>query len=246
LIIGPAFAIFGLSTDSPLGNQPMPRERNKRLRIAAPLLAAFLLTTGCKDDGGGISNPYPGDNDVSVVCAFGDELTSGFGDGAPYPAKLEDKIGQTVRNSGRAGTTAAGGVARIQSTLSDIKPGFVLILYGINDVLQSSRTTTILAAIEEMVITSKQNSVVPVLATYPVPNREYQVYAYNTVQLNRGIRDLAESYGIHCIDLEKLFSNGMDPANPDLPLPIYAYYIDGIRPSEQGTDIMANAFAGLF
>ena len=98
-----------------------------------------------------------------------------------------------------------------------------------------------------MVLICKQNNVVPVLATYPVPIAGHKLFAYNTIMLNNGIRTISSANGIPYVDLEREFSMGEDPANSNwvVPNPLL-YEPDGLHPNDAGTQIMALAFADLF
>lgn len=76
------------------------------------------------------------------IIAFGDSLTAGLG--IPYnqafPAQLENKLrakGYAVHviNAGVSGETTAGGLARLEWTLSQ-KPDYVILELGANDMLR--------------------------------------------------------------------------------------------------------------
>ena len=90
-------------------------------------------------------------------------------------------------------------------------------------------------SLERMVAISQDNHVVPVLATYPQPIGDRALFAEKTLLLNTGIRDLAKTAKIKCVDLEREFA-----AEPEL------YEDDGLHPNDAGTEVMAQAFADLF
>jgi len=216
----------------------------------AVLFAGWLA--GC-DDGGGsgskLENPNPGDNDLNVVVAFGDSLTSGVGQGVtPYPPRLAGLIGKTVHNEGIGGSKALENVDRAQRVIDRHRPAFMLILYGYNDIINGRRTSTVVSAIEEMALVCEQNNVVPVVATYPIPIRGHRVFAYGVFLLNEGIRDMARARGIVCVNLEKEFATGeKDSPDSDWYIPDPALYLsDGLHPSDAGAQVMALSFADLF
>jgi acyl-CoA thioesterase I len=209
-------------------------------RASLSLLFSFALVlgfAGCGGGGdGGLQNNNPGTNDVNVVVAFGDSITAGTSCDCPsYPDRLANLIGKTVRNSGSDGSLASHNVERAQSVINSRQPGFMLILYGINDVIHGDNVNGIVEALYQMVSICKHNNVVPVLATYPQPIRGHTIFAYSTLALNTGIRSLAASEGIKCVDLEAEFN--ADPA---------LYESDGLHPNDAGTQIVALAFADLF
>lgn len=200
------------------------------------LLAGFLAGCGGGGGGGGLQNKDPGSNDLNVVVAFGDSLTNGSEcDCAPYPRRLAQMIGKSVPNTGVGATRAIDNVERTQEAIDKYHPAFMLILYGVNDIIHSSEVDAILAALRQMVGICEANQVVAVLATYPEPIEGRALFAPRTLLLNEGIRDLAKELGVECVDLEREFE-----ANPEL------YEADGLHPNNEGTQIMALAFADLF
>ena len=196
-----------------------------------------LSLFGCGGgDGGGLTNKNPGNNDVNVVVAFGDSITQGSEcPCTPYPARLAAMIGKSVANTGIGGSTAEDNVSRTQSAIDKYHPGFMLILYGVNDVIHGHGLDGIIAALDRMVSICLDNHVVPVLATYPQPITGHRIFAPRTVALNTQIKALASSRGVKCVDLEAEFN-----MNPEWYMP------DGLHPNDTGTQVMAIAFADLF
>ena len=208
----------------------------------------FGLLAGCGGGDSKLENKNPGLNDLNVVVAFGDSITQGSECRCvPYPARLSGLIGKIVYNTGIGGSEAGSNVGRTQSAINKYHPAFMLILYGVNDVIMGRNVNGILGALNQMVLICKQNNVVPVLATYPVPIAGHKLFAYNTIMLNNGIRTISSANGIPYVDLERDFSMGEDPANSNwvVPNPLL-YEPDGLHPNDAGTQIMALAFADLF
>ena len=142
---------------------------------------------------------------------------------------------KTVANTGVSGSMATENVDRAQAAIDRFHPAFMLILYGINDLIHSISVASIEEALDQMVLICKQNNVVPVLATYPKPILDHQGFAIQTQTLNQRIRAIASTRGIRCVDLESEFA--ADPA---------FYEDDGLHPNDAGTQLMAMAFADLF
>lgn len=79
-----------------------------------------------------------------IILAFGDSLTAGYGiqlDQA-FPAQLEKKLraeghDATVINAGVSGDTTSGGLTRLEWTLDQKKPGYVILELGSNDMLRA-------------------------------------------------------------------------------------------------------------
>jgi lysophospholipase L1-like esterase len=212
-------------------------------------LLMVLVFSGCgtyEEDK--LSNDNPGINSLNVVVAFGDSITQGSECSCiPYPKRLAGLIGKTVYNTGVGGSKATSNIGRTQSVINQYHPAYMLILYGINDVIHSYYTVTILPAIRQMASICKQNNVVPVLATYPIPIAGHHLFAGGALRLNAGIRSIAEEEGLECVDLEKEFALAPDSTDPALagadPALMEA---DGLHPNDAGTQIMALAFADLF
>jgi len=225
------------------------RSHEMWILLGCAIICGILL--GCNGDGPGpISNPDPGENNLHIVAAFGDSITRGSEcPCTPYPARLAGMIGKDVRNLGIGGSQATASVGRTKDTIKKHRPAFMLILYGVNDVIHGQDRNAILGAIQKMVAICKENHVVPVLATYPPPTREHRIFGGGVERLNNGIRDLARLEGIRLVDLEKEFSVSYDTSQPGRRIPIAdetLYMPDGLHPNDAGTHIMAMAFADLF
>ena len=224
----------------------------RRARFSVSNLAAVFLIgllAGCGDDGdSSLTNNNPGINDLNVVVAFGDSITQGSECACvPYPARLSGLIGKIVYNTGVGGSNASANVGRTQQAINKYHPAFMIILYGVNDVIHGDATEGIAAALAQMVLICKQNNVVPVLMTYPRPILGHNLFAGGTVSLNRSIRALASSEGIRCVDLEREFSAGPDPIYPEWPMTDATLMgPDGLHPNDAGTQVIALACADLF
>lgn len=206
------------------------------------------LASGCDSGDDKLENKNPGLNDLNVVVAFGDSITQGSEcPCVPYPARLSGLIGKIVYNTGVGGSSAQGNVGRTQSAIDKYHPAFMLILYGVNDIIHSHGVAPTIGAVNQMVLVCKQNNVVPVVATYPVPILGHELFAYNTQMLNEGIRAIAAAEGIKCVDLEMELAGEPDPANPaETDADPSLMGPDGLHPNDAGTQIMALAFADLF
>ena len=224
----------------------------RRVRFSVPNLAAVFLIgllAGCGDDGdSSLTNSNPGINDLNVVVAFGDSITQGSECACvPYPARLSGLIGKVVYNTGVGGSNASANVGRTQQAIDKYHPAFMIILYGVNDVIHGDATGGIAAALAQMVFICKQNNVVPVLMTYPRPILGHNLFAGGTISLNRSIRALASSEGIRCVDLEREFSAGPDPIYPEWPMTDATLMgPDGLHPNDAGTQVIALSCADLF
>ncbi len=210
----------------------------RRNHIQILILTLWIIgLVGCGGGGGGgLSNPNPGNNDLNSVIAFGDSVTKGSECSCvPYPTRLAGHIAKTVYNTGVPASRAIENVSRTQEAIDKYPSAYMMILYGVNDVIHGDAVSSITSALSQMVAICKQNNVVPVLATYPEPILDHALFGPRTLSLNEGIRALASSEGIYVVDLESEF--GADPS---------LYESDGLHPNSAGTEIVAIAFADLF
>ena len=198
-------------------------------------LALALVGTGCLDGGGGwggVTNDDPGDNDVNVYVAQGDSLTSGSEcDCAPYPARLAGLLGKTVRNCGSSGEKSDDGASRTGSVLAKYKPGYLLVLYGVNDIIHGRSAESAAANVRSIVMTAKNNHTVPVVATYPIPTDGHAAFAGGVTTLNNLLRDMVGAEDVAVVDLEPEFAGTVDLLGPD-----------GLHPNDMGTQVMAMSF----
>jgi len=226
----------------------MKKHRNRLVVSVLSVTVVLGMLVGCGGGDKALSNGDPGINDVNAIDAFGDSLTQGGQCScAPYPGRVSLLVGKIVYNSGQGGSRIASGVGRVQSTINQYHPGFMFVLYGMNDVIHGGNMANTLGGLNQIVAICKQNQVVPVLATYPVPIKGHSLFAWGTIQLNEGIRAIADAEGIKCVDLEHEFAAPSDPAFPDLITSDPSLLVaDGLHPNDTGTQIMAMAFADLF
>jgi lysophospholipase L1-like esterase len=202
------------------------------------LVMGLAVLAGCGEGGppSGLQNKNPGANDVRVVAAFGDSITLGNRcDCTPYPARVQAMTRKTVVNAGVSGSQATESVERARAVIQQTRPGFMLILYGHNDVAHGTQIGSIVDALRAMVEICLAEKVVPVLATYPEPIGDHAAYAPRELLLNSRIRALAAELGLECVDLEKEFAGGDN-----------LFIEDGLHPNDAGTQIIALAFADLF
>lgn len=74
----------------------------------------------------------------SVILAFGDSLTEGYGanKNEAYPARLSKILNMSVINAGISGENSRQAAARLPILLDEIKPRVVILCHGGNDILK--------------------------------------------------------------------------------------------------------------
>jgi lysophospholipase L1-like esterase len=194
-----------------------------------------------------------GSNRPNTYMAFGDSITEGdnYPGDPSYRALLADKLRQyfgqaTVLNEGAGSTKSFQGAERIAGVLASDRPAYTLILYGANDWNRSEckhpeqlgTTCFTVSSMRDMVAAAKAASSLPVLATIPPANENFDQFSppqrneFNAAA-NVQIRDIARSQGVPLADLEKAFlAAGNDPS----------LFVDHVHPSAKGEEIIATTF----
>lgn len=204
----------------------------KRWGFVAVVAAGLGLGVGC-DNKKGDSTPDVGSNKIGVVLCLGDSITDGTcaPAGAPYPSRLAALSGKSVINEGVCGSTSDLGASRVKDLLDRNKPGYLCILYGINDLDFGRDQSEVLDNLRYMIEAAKANKTIPLVATL-LPTYDSHAFARARVQdCNREIRKLADSAGARLVDLEKEFGSDRSLIQED-----------GLHPSDSGTQLIALSF----
>ncbi len=190
-----------------------------------------------------------GSNRANVYMAFGDSITNGepeVGDGNGYRRILQDMLrthfgtGDVV-NEGLDGTNSDRGAARIDASLSRVRPSFTLVLYGTNDWNQCHEppSCVTIPGLRSMVRQVKSSgghpfvgAILPVNVGYDnrtPPSRQDWV-----IQMNALIKQMADEEGAVYVDLYGAFArSGLSGS---------ALYVDHLHPTEPGYRIMAQTW----
>jgi len=167
------------------------------------LLAGILVVaTGCNESG---SSPYGsghdfGVNDPEVYLCFGDSLTAGFGGVTPYPSNLATFLGRTVINRGIPGERVGAGLARLGEVLDTYKPGYCLIMEGVNDIIHNESPEYIAETLRSMIRVAKSRNVLPVISTLTPFVGEREGYNGELDIANVLIRAVASEEGVLLVD----------------------------------------------
>ena len=209
-----------------------------RLRLPTLLiLAALALLAGCEDDGGPGDGHDFADKNPNIIVALGDSITAGSElSGYPaYPAILAALTGKTVINAGSDGQTSLGGAGRVTGLVDGYKAGYLLVLYGANDVIHGIPRDATIAALRSIISTARSRNTIPVLATLTPAFGPHGYMKGGVDELNFRIRQLAGEEGVALVDLAGAFGDGTE-----------LILGDGLHPNETGTERIASSFAGIF
>jgi len=203
------------------------------------LIGAIFMLSGCESGGGGgsLSDGHDfGPNDPNVLVAFGDSITAGSDLPNPrteaYPARLAAVLGKTVISKGYPGASSYDAVDMVHSILDNIRPGYLLILFGVNDLIMGYGEEAALNNLRTLVRAAKDNKTIPVIATLTPVAGEHRWWTSGVNRLNGMIRDMASVEGVALVDLADAFGGDEN----------LLYMSVGLHPNIMGHDIMANAF----
>ncbi|MFA5343603.1 MAG: SGNH/GDSL hydrolase family protein [Kiritimatiellia bacterium] len=204
--------------------------------ICGGLLGGILALTGC--EGGGDSHLGDGHdfgpNNPNLYIAFGDSITAGSGLADPsdaYSYKLAGMLNKTVVNKGFPGYSSGEGLDVLYPILDDYKPGFVLILFGVNDIIMGYGAEVAAVNLRIMIQACKDNKTIPVVATLTPVFGEHVSFSSGVNRLNGMIFQLCAELNVPLVDLNGAFG--------DNPIYIQA---DGLHPNATGQALMAVTF----
>ncbi|NLB60768.1 MAG: hypothetical protein GX806_06885 [Lentisphaerae bacterium] len=215
---------------------PLMTMRQGRWLGPAGMLLASLLLLGCNggDGGGQWSEQDFGPNNQNICLALGDSITAGSclpNYSLGYIPKLAEMLQKNIINVAIPGSDTSVGVDIVHPALDRTLPGFLLVLYGVNDLIVGYSEAGALYNLRTIVRAAQDNHTVPIIATLTPVSGSYIGLVSGIKRLNAGIRQLADEEGAYLVDLEKALA--WDPA----------YLLaDGLHPNAMGNVIMAAEF----
>lgn len=206
------------------------------------LTSGWLLVVLCALGSGCISVQRPvlgqghdfGRNNPKLCAAMGDSIT--HGGKTSYPAMLSKMTRKWVVNLGVSGDHSLDGARTVNRLLATYKPGYLLILYGANDVLHERSVEAYIENLRFMIRAAKNNKTIPILATMTPMIKLHKPYASPVSAYNVKVRELAKAEGVALCDLELHFmaagatwgalmqEDGLHPDEPGLRLIAQSFY----------------------
>ena len=199
------------------------------------LLFAVLMLAGCEGGDSHLGDGHDfGPNNPNLYVALGDSITAGSGLASPsncYSVKLADMLNKTVINEGVPGNSSGEALDRLYPILDDYKPGYVLILIGVNDLIMGYGEDGAAINIRIMIQACQDNKTIPVIATLTPTFGSYARLSGGVGRLNVMIRQICADLDVALVDLNSAFDNKE----------IYMQS-DGLHPNESGHSLMALSF----
>ena len=163
------------------------------------------------------------------MACCGDSITANYG----YPEMLAGMVGKTTVNLGTSGATTGNGLSAVRDALANYQPGYVLILYGVNDVNSHGDLDAAAANIGAMIRQVRANGAVAIVGTVMPVYGDYAANQDRVDSLNRRIRNVASQEGASVAALDSAFAG-----KPGL------IGGDGLHPTAEGSETIARTFAG--
>jgi lysophospholipase L1-like esterase len=219
-----------------------------RLLFTLCLVTVSVLLTGCDDDSTPVvylSDTHDfGANDPNLIVAMGDSITVAINNVRPYPDMLASLLGTTVVNEGESGEHAYEGIQRVNGVLAQYRPGFLLILYGANDILHFRPADEIAENLRGMILAARAAQTIPIIATMTPMARTRGIFNGPVMDANHFIRAMAAEEGVLVVDLEIVFDGFDNDADPFVMEEDDLLQFDGLHPNETGNWEIALAFEG--
>jgi lysophospholipase L1-like esterase len=247
-LLAPAGAAAGADLDWTPWNAPAEAPALSDAMTAALGLAAKAAAPGSKV-GSRAARPKAG---PAVYIAFGDSITSGYGDteGIGYPGRLQGLLTPqagspaTVINAGFFGETTAGGLARINSVLAQ-NPGAtgLLLMEGTNDVNARVSNATIVQNLDMISNRAEAQGLKVYLGTV-IPRlhtADYDGANLVTGTLAGAIRELAWERARALVDPFEVFW----VLTPNALTLDYQGGSDKLHPNDAGYTLLAHTFADV-
>ncbi|MBF0338943.1 MAG: hypothetical protein HQL05_14075 [Nitrospirae bacterium] len=183
-------------------------------------------------------------DDKMLVVAFGDSLTVGFQsptydrpwyEETPYAGFLSQKLSDTINfvTRGISGELTEEMVRRFPRDVIALKPDYVVILGGSNDLGWGVQPTVAMQNLHTMYAMAKEVGVMPVAVTVPSISG-YDPLIKPRVVLNDMIKETAARIGIRCVDM---FTSS---AESDTLRLAPQYSNDGLHLSTEGYMLLAD------
>ncbi|MBF0316921.1 MAG: hypothetical protein HQL04_02010 [Nitrospirae bacterium] len=179
-----------------------------------------------------------------LVVAFGDSLTVGYQsptyerpwyEETPYAEFLSKHLsgGLNFITSGISGELTEEMLRRFPSDVIAVKPDYVIILGGSNDLGWGMQPTVVMQNLYTMYMMAQEANIVPIAVTVP-SIRGYDVMIRPRMVLNDMIQDTARDIGIPCVDM---FTKSAEPGTLRLA---QQYSNDGLHLTTEGYMLLAD------
>ncbi|MEI6807719.1 MAG: GDSL-type esterase/lipase family protein [bacterium] len=205
-----------------------------RLFTSLVAVSALLMICGC-DGGDGIPPIPPHDfglNNPDLYLVMGDSISSP--DDPTWPSRLAGMISNnTIVNEAVPGQWAKKGADRVDGLLNWYRPGYLLVLYGANDVIMGQPPAVVVEHLREIVQAAKTNQTIPVIATMTPMIEGLSIFQGGIDAVNAGIVQMGIEEDIPVARLDLAFGDGAGLLT-----------LDYLHPNDAGQQLIAETFYG--
>ena len=196
---------------------------------------------------------------MGTIACIGDSLTEGadVDKGFRWTSLVANALGQQVYNCGIGGDTTQGMLARFYPQVLGLKPDYVIITGGTNDLWWDAQIPVILSNLFSIVCQARYNDITPVIGlplpvdlaaaeqqAFAAPLAGYERFNENLSLLIKNLKKAADNSEVALIDFYSAFLTANGQVDGAL------YVDDGLHPNNQGhakmarrvVDMMQNAF----
>lgn len=200
--------------------------------IAIVAVSALLMICGC-DGGDDAVSPIPphdfGLNNPDLYLVMGDSISSP--DDPTWPSRLAGMISNTIVNEAVPGQWAKKGADRVDGLLAWYHPGYLLILYGANDVIMAQPPAVVVEHLREIVQAAKTNQTIPVIATMTPMIEGLSIFQGGIDAVNAGIVQMCIEEDVPVARLDLAFGDGTGLLT-----------LDYLHPNDAGQQLIAETF----
>ncbi len=203
---------------------------DSRLMQGALVSALLACAVGCDSKKSSPSDAGFdfGNNNPNVIVCCGDSITEGG-----FPSVLAGMTGKTTINLGVGGHKSSNGVGEVGRALQRYSPGYVILLYGANDIIHQVNPNVTIGNLRSMIQRAKANGSIVIIGTLTPMYSSYGIFMDDIRKLNDAIVKLASEEGARIARVDRAFGGNRDLIGAD-----------GLHPSAAGRDVIADAFAG--
>lgn len=197
---------------------------NKTTLLAILMLSVIIILVLIKENNSTSNNIVIKEN--SVILAFGDSLTYGFGVESEfsYPKQMQKKRGLKVINAGVNGELSYEGLLRLPMLLKQHKPDLVILCHGGNDIINKLSAVKLKANLLAMIKLIQESGAKVLLVGVP----DFGLFGLDTHEVYEEVADETD------VLFEDKILTHIERDN--------ALKSDYVHPNAKGYEMMADAF----
>ena len=198
------------------------------------------------------TNDHQGYGFVNMGYGYANLVAAHLGSAAPYQYRF--------LNRGISGNRVVDLYARIKADIINLRPDYLSILIGVNDVwheytamngVEAEKFELVYGLLIEELLTALPDLKLMLLEPFVLPGsatcsddehpNRWEFFRSETDLRRQAVKRLAHKYGVRFVPLQDLFDN----VNADAPAPGY-WLADGVHPTPAGHELIKQAWLEAF